>query len=211
MLATTSIRKIDNNSLREVVNTGSIRQTKTVIDSSSTHKAINIKSRQYLIAKHLLSMNYKKRRYDYRNEDVLVCSKDNNVRELLVEYFSRMIVRANDPLDEGRTLGCIGMSSPEEVLTHIVENKKTYGFIVCDLFFDNTSISSREMIRQLREKEYPGCVIYLADSGLSDSSMEDYFMGVGADALLIKGTKTMKIEFQRLVTDLVKRNNLCLE
>ena len=153
----------------------------------------------------LVPMNYKRRAYRYTTADVLiVCTSFGSVGPLM-QYFSRIKIRTNDPLDEGRHMHCISCNSPMEVIERVIENRERFGFILTDLFFSSEFMSGREMIRQLRQANYFGAIIYLADSGISEA-LEEHFMCVGADALLVKGTRTMKIEFERLIRDLVFRN-----
>lgn len=205
----TSTKKIHGDShTKDLIENKSYPVSESGSRRSNSVASILYKSQKYLLSKQLIGMNYKKRRFNYHTGDVLVCCGDPAIRSLLVEYFSRMRVRSHDPLDEGRNLVCEGVGSPDMALERIVGSGNTYGFIVCDLFFGHESMCSRELVRQLRFHGYPGAIVYLSDSGLGDSCVEEHFMGVGADALLIKGTKTMKIEFQRLVTDIVKREEL---
>lgn len=148
--------------------------------------------------------DYHHRTGKYSNEDVLIVTDKLDEGQPLIEYFSRIKVRTSDPLDEGRNLECDKSSDPEEVLEMIQEEGKTYGIIITDMFFKNDTMSGREMVRSLRKNGYDYCVVYITEAGISER-FEKHCMDVGADALLVKGTRTMKNEFCKMVEQLIYR------
>jgi CheY-like chemotaxis protein len=155
-------------------------------------------------SRHIVRKDYKSRALPYNADDILIVCNSSTSTGPLSRYFTRMKVRTADPLDEGRNITCACTTSPSEAAELIVHGGHTYGFILTDLFFDD-EMSGRELVRIIRGSGYSNAIIYLVDSGIEES-MENNFMNVGADALLVKGTKTMKVEFTRLVRDLVFRN-----
>jgi CheY-like chemotaxis protein len=157
-----------------------------------------------------VGMNYSQRFQRYRTADFLVLDDDGPCRALLQAYLSRIRVRSHDPTDEGRALVCETAASGQEVLDRVLRRGETFAVITIDNYLGPRSPSGREVIRELRAGGYEGALVYITgtSTGLIESEgreFECHLMEVGADALLIKGSATMKSELHRMVADLVVR------
>jgi CheY-like chemotaxis protein len=158
-----------------------------------------------------IAMSYAQRFQNYNTADFLVVDDDEPCRTILKSYISRIRVRSQDPMDEGRNLVCETAAGTEEVLRRVLKEGQTFAAITVDNYMGSQSASGRDLIRQLRAGGYEGALVYITGTlgvsgDLESRDYERHLMEVGADALLVKGSATMKSELQRIVSELVVRD-----
>lgn len=156
------------------------------------------------VARHIVKKDYRQRSLKYNSEDILIVCNNESFLITLSEYISKLKIKSSDPLDEGRNISYTFTNSPSNVV-NLINSGKTYGFILTDIFFEH-DMAGRELVRLARNNGYNHAIIYISEPCF-DPSIENFFMNVGADALLVKGTKTMKIEIVRLIRDLIFRKH----
>lgn len=154
-----------------------------------------------------VGLDYSARRHQYATADVLVVEDDPTSRLLLCNFLSLITVRSNDPNDEGRKLQCVPCVDGNEAIRRIQQNGETYAFITVDNLLGPDSPCGREVVRTLRECGYSGAMVYvMSASSTLDIEFENHMLEVGADAMLIKGTRSSKDELKVLVGELVTRH-----
>ena len=152
-------------------------------------------------------MNYTHRIIEYNTADVFVLEDDTTTRTLLSGYLSRHVIKSDEENDEGRKIKVNSCENGDELIDRIVNKNETYGFITVDFLLGKDSPSGRDVIRQLRKHGYKGCIIYLTTlNGLLDPEIEQHLIEVGADALILKGSENMIVEFKKIIKDLVVRD-----
>lgn len=67
----------------------------------------------------------------YEDGDILLFIKDTILENVLVDFLTRLIVFKSDN-DNGRNLKIKICGNEEEVITELLEKKKTYGIIIVD-------------------------------------------------------------------------------
>ena len=158
----------------------------------------------------MVSHDYTNRFQRYKDEDVLIVNKEYWEGNILKLYLEKIKIMCPEAMmtrkEKERHVTTRVCCNGQDVLSLVKNENKTFGIIIIEYMLGPQSPSGREIIRDLRHHGYKGAIVYAINISSFPSDQEQlrhHLLEVGADAMLIKGSETMKNELKKMIRQLV--------